>query len=100
MRLFGAICTTKTNNLNVVWLAATDVRAIMHTCLEKLPCMIPMIANACWSMTCASSWSILDQTPRFRQLNSIRWSSFWDQICASYCPTNPPALTVAGQSRK
>jgi hypothetical protein len=42
----------------------------------------------------------LDTTPRFRQPSSMRWSSFWAQICASYCPTNPPALTVAGQSRE
>jgi hypothetical protein len=42
----------------------------------------------------------LDQTPRFRQPNSMRWNSFWAQIFASYCPTNPPALTVAGQSRE
>ena len=100
MHLFGHTRTINANNLNVVRLAATDVRAITHACLQNLPCMMPRIANACWSMTCASSWSILDPTPRFRQPNSIRWSSFWDQICTSYCPTNPPALTVAGQSHQ
>ena len=100
MNRLGSTRTINANNLNVVRQAATDVRAIIHACLEKLPCMMPRIANACWSMSCAPSWSILDTTPRFRQLSSMRWSSFWAQICTSYCPTNLPALTVAGQSRE
>ena len=72
MHRFGPTGTINANNLNVVRLAATDVRAITHACLEKLPCMMPRIANACWSMTFASRWLILEPTPRYRQPNSMR----------------------------